>query len=90
VERDIVDTVKERILQILELEESENPDWNVIGNLCDRTIDYIEEFDTEFKVDDNWYKFLEDWEIRKSDSKYGVGQRAQLREQLDYGDSALI
>jgi hypothetical protein len=82
LESEVIKSVRDRIVRILNEEERDCPDWKTIGELSNLTVEYIEKFDKLFEIDEYWYKFLEDWEIRQVDGQYGAGQRAQLRKRI--------
>jgi DNA gyrase/topoisomerase IV subunit A len=79
---DILDTTKGVIRDLLEMEEQSRPDWPTIGEICDSEIARINETGLGAKINGLPYQFLEDYDIRRKDSRYGDHQREQVREML--------
>jgi len=86
--RDNIAHVYKTIFRILEIEESDSPDLVLVKTISDKEIDLIHATGVAGSIDDYIYKFLEDYDIREIDSRYGDGQRKRIREHLpsDYGN----
>lgn len=77
-----IDHISCAVMRIRSLENSPNPDWNLVEKISDETLKYINELSIFVKIDSYVYKFLEDFDIRKKDAIYGAYQRSKIVEYL--------
>jgi len=74
--------LRDSILLILTIEESEHPDWEKVAQISDELILFIARNSISDEVNKVWYQFLDDYDIRRNDAAYGDAQRISLRSQL--------
>lgn len=70
---------------ILAAEETEQPDWNEVQDLCRRVLKRLEQEPVPDFPHDIWH-FLADADIRQRDAQYGDEQRGVLHAWLDEAD----
>lgn len=74
--------IRDSILEILTIEESEERNWEKIAQISDELILFIARNSIGDDVNNIWYQFLDDYDIRRNDDAYGSAQRAFLRRQM--------
>ena len=79
---DIPSGTAEAIRDVLFLEEQPHPNWDEIGDICNREISRLNETGLGGVVNGLPYQFLEDHDVRRKDPKYGEWQRAKVRDFL--------
>lgn len=70
------------VRKIITLEEGSSGNFADVKRLSDEAIEMISKNDLWGGVDPYILKFLEDYDIRHSDSRYGDGQRARVKTYL--------
>jgi hypothetical protein len=77
-EQDIICIFK----QIIDIENSPHPDFKKIKIISDCAIELIHNDNLYDKMNPYIFKFLEDYDIREKDPRYGRGQLRNLRKYL--------
>jgi hypothetical protein len=74
--------LKRDLVLAIDSEESENPDWDFIAETSSNWVDRLNLSGCQNLIDESVYHFLEDFEVRQSDSRYGRQQRRKVKIRL--------
>lgn len=74
--------IRSAVVEIVQLERSQCPDWGRVSKLSSRALRRIVETALEPDPEDYIIKFLDDWRIRMAEPKYGEYQRNKILDIL--------
>ena len=72
--------IRARIQSILDAETLNMPDDVLSQSISENVIEYIHSNHLYDELNKDIYKFLEDYDIRRSDTKYRCGQHRAIRK----------
>jgi hypothetical protein len=75
--------IYKEVFKILTMEEGDTPDWDGIRNRSLDLLAMINEKDAWKLIDGILHRYLDDWDIRERDRKYGAWQRSETRRFLE-------
>lgn len=76
------DKIRSAIVEMVNLERAQSPDWERIFLIGDETLRYICENDLADKLDSYVIKYLDDSDVRQKDVKFGEYQRTVVLEKF--------